>query len=272
MSDCVPTARRWFFAAVAAAVVTFSSPARAVEAVNEDVDETYPLDADATISIQNIDGSIRIYAADVNEVHMHALKRAYTAERLKEITVEAKATQKSLTIETHVPPRQASWKAGDRSGTVDYTLIVPMTANVTRCDLVNGEILIEGLQGGAAKAHLVNGWLAAHNSFADVDVSIVNGTLDVAYDWWQSEKKFTANASSVNGNIRALIAPDASAAITATSEQGRVANSFADEDEPKGNTRNVTVAIGTGDGAAINLHAANGNIRIDKSYEAAASQ
>ena len=242
------------------------STATAAETVDETFDESYTLESDASISVKNIDGSIRIYAADVNEVHVHALKRAYTADRVNRIEIVAQATPKSLTIDTRMPPKSGGLLA-DKSGVVDYTLIVPMRANIAACDLSAGEILIEGLREGSAKAHLVNGWLAVHNSFVDTDASITNGKLDLAYDWWPEGKTFTANGTSVNGTVRALIPPDGSAAISAASENGKVANNFDDsETKPVTNASSVETVIGSGKSATVTLRSTNGNIRIDRSY------
>jgi hypothetical protein len=163
-----------------AAVLLFACSTRAAEVLEDIFEQTYVLNADGTISINNTDGSIRVYAADVSEIHVRALKKAYTADRLNGITIDVKATPGSLVIDTRYPPQKSPWSFADRSGTVEYTLIVPMTTRISECNLVNGEVLIEGLQGGNARAHLVNGWLAGHNCFADLDLSIVNGRLDVA--------------------------------------------------------------------------------------------
>lgn len=254
------------FALVVCAAAFLVSGANAVETVDETFDETYTVDGDASISIKNTDGSIRIYAADINEVHVHALKRAYTAERLNGIEVVANATPKSLTIDTRFPPKPAGLFA-DKSGVVDYTVIVPMRANIAACELSAGEILIEGLQEGSAKAHLVNGWLAVHNCFVDSDTSIVNGKLDLAYDWWMDSKTFTANATSVNGTVRALIPPDGSVSVSAASQNGKVAVNFDDtETKPATNTSSAETVIGSGSAASMTLRSTNGNVRIDKSY------
>ena len=259
-------------AVVAAAVLLLGGSAPAADVVEETFEESYPIDADGTVSIHDTDGSIRIYAADVSDVSLHAVKKAYTAERLNALKIEVKATRKSLVIETQFPPKQTGWSLGDRSGTVEYTLIVPLVTKIASCDLVNGEVLIEGLQGGSAKAHLVNGWLAGHNSFADLDLSMVNGKLDVAYDWWQSEKTFTVNARSVNGGIHASIPPDGSAEIAAESQNGKVSNTLNDNAKPDTGTHSIELAVGEGESAEITLRTNNGNVRIDKSYESDSTQ
>jgi hypothetical protein len=252
---------------ILAALAALLSNASGVEILEDTFEQTYTLDPDATIRIKNIEGSIRFYAADVSDIHLTAVKKAYTAERLNGINIDVKATRKTLTIDTQFPPQKSQWSFADRSGTVEYTLVVPLAAHISECDLVNGEVLIEGLQGGAARAHLVNGWLAGHNCFADLDLSAVNGKLEVAYDWWQPEKSFSANATSVNGNVRALLPPDASVAVAAETEHGHVANNLEDgETDAGGDTRSIDVALGSGGGAEMTLRAKNGNVHIDRSY------
>src|SRR4051812_48997504 len=115
------------------AAVFLAARANAVETLEDTFDETYALDSDGSISIKNTDGSIRIYAADVGEVHVHALKKAYSAARLNGIEVVANATAKALTIDTRYPAKPGGLLS-DKSGTVDYTLIVPMRANIAACE------------------------------------------------------------------------------------------------------------------------------------------
>src|SRR6185437_14050098 len=108
--------------------------------------------------------------------------------------VDVKATQNSVTITTTFPPRKNA--LSDRSGTVDYIIIVPQTARIADLRLTNGELLVEGLRGGgSATAHLVNGWLAGHNCFGDLNLTVETGRLDVAFDWWENHK-FSIKASN----------------------------------------------------------------------------
>ena len=226
MAAQLPSACPAFFA-------HFLQSAPAVETVEEIIEQKYAIDPDATLSLHNIDGSIRVYAGDVREISIQAIKRAYTLDRLKQIVVDVKATPKSVVIETIFPPKKSGFSLSDRSGTVEYNLIVPRTTRITNLDLVNGEVLVESLRGGSAAAHVVNGWVAAHNCFGDLNLRIENGRLDVAYDWWENTK-FSVKLSSVHGNIRALIPSDASAGITARTGTGRIANALRPEEgKPK---------------------------------------
>jgi hypothetical protein len=234
----------------------------AVEALEEIVEQKYDVDPDATLSVQNIDGSIRVYAAEEPVILIQAIKKAYTLERLQGIVVDVKANRGSVAVTTSLPPRAGA--LGDRSGTVDYIIVVPQTAKVTQLDLVNGEVFVEGLRNGSAKAHLVNGWLAGHNCFGNLDLSVESGRLDVAYDWWENHE-FAIKAFNTHGNIRAAFPSDASVNLSATATEGRIANGFDSKKTSSGDTvHSVAEVIGPEAVAVVSLEARRGNIRIEK--------
>ena len=68
--------------------------------LTEEFHQTYPLTAAGRVSIANINGDVRITAWDRNEVKVDALKRAYSQERLSEVTVEVTNTADSVMIKT----------------------------------------------------------------------------------------------------------------------------------------------------------------------------
>lgn len=250
--------------AVAISLLVCAQSALAVDVLEEIVEQKYVIEPNATLSIFNTDGSIRVYGHDAAEISIQAIKKAYTAERLKEIMVDVKASSTSVVINTTFPPRKNA--VSDRSGTVDYILIVPQTITITQLDLVNGEVLVEGLRGGSATAHLTNGWLAGHNCFADLVLTIGTGRLDVAYDWWENYK-FSVTASSTRGSIRAILPGDASVILNANTLTGRIANGFDPKKTTDGDViHSVNTVIGPDAEAVIELKAEDGNIRIDKSY------
>jgi hypothetical protein len=237
----------------------FSAPA--VEPLEESIQQKYDVAADATLSVHNTDGSIRIYGADQLVISIQAIKKAYNKERLVGIVVDVKATPNSVAISTSFPPRKGA--LSDRSGTVDYIIVVPKTAKVTQLELVNGEILIEGLrQGSSARAHVVNGWVGGHNCFGDLDLTIESGRLDVAYDWWENHQ-FAVKASNTRGNVRAVFPSDASLNLSATAVEGRIANGFA-KTTPADIVHSVAEVIGPDAQTVVSLEARRGNIRIDK--------
>jgi hypothetical protein len=243
----------------------FGPSASGVELLEEIVEQKYNVDANATLSVENIDGSIRVYAAEQNEIFIEAIKKAYTEERLRGIIVDVKATANNVAITTTFPPRKNA--LGDRSGTVDYIIVVPQTARISKLNLTNGEILIEGLRaGGSATARLTNGWLAGHNCFAALNLAVETGRLDVAYDWWENAS-FTVKAVNARGNLHVVLPSDASLNLNATTKEGRIANGFEMKTtKPADLVRSISTVIGARADAAINVETGSGNIRIDKTY------
>ncbi len=234
-----------------------------IEPLEDVVEQKYNVGADATLSVANTDGSIRIYGADTPAIAIQAIKKAYTPERLEGIVVDVKATGNSVTISTTFPPRKNA--LSDRSGTVDYIIVVPRGIRITGLNLVNGELLVDGLRGGSAVAHLVNGWLGGHNCFSDLNLTVETGRLDVAYDWWENNR-FSIKAASTRGNVRAILPSDSAVSLSATAVEGRIWNGF-DAKNPGGGDviHSVATVIGEGE-TAIALEAGRGNIRIEKMY------
>ena len=264
MSDVQPRSSAIATALLSAIILLLlEQSASAVEVLEDIVDQKFEVDADVTLSVQNIDGSIRVYGAEQSVVTVEAIKKAYDAERLRGILIDTKATPKSVVITTTFPPRTGP--LSDRSGTVDYIIVVPQTAKIAQLELVNGEILLEGLRnGGSGKAHLVNGWIGGHNCFGDLDLAVETGRLDLAYDWWETQE-FAIKASSTRGNIRAFFPSDASLNLSAVAPEGRIANGFAStKTTPPGVVHSIAEVIGPEAEAVVSLKAGRGNIRIEK--------
>src|SRR2546421_6337178 len=74
--------------------------------LEEMIDHSYPVEPTATLSVTNRDGSIRVYGADseARSVRVEAIKKAYSIERLKAISVQVSAQRNSISIETVYPP------------------------------------------------------------------------------------------------------------------------------------------------------------------------
>lgn len=249
-----------------AACALSAGTAHAVEPLEEIVDQHFDVDPNVTVSVQNIDGAIRIYAAEEPVVTVQAIKKAYNAERLHGIRVETKASPTSVNITTSFPPRKNA--LSDRSGTVDYIIVVPQKAKIAQLELTNGEVLIEGMRNGSStKAHLVNGWLIGHNCFGDLDLTVETGRLDVVFDWWEKHE-FSIKALNVRGQVRAAFPGDASLNLSATAKEGRIANGFGDRKTgPADVVHSVAEVIGHDARAVVSLEARDGNIHIDKMVE-----
>jgi hypothetical protein len=239
-----------------------SSCGKAVEQPLEQVSaKSCAVNRDADFSIRNVDGSIRIYGSDKPEMRMQATKAAYTAERLNKIVVDVSARPDAVSIETHFPPT-ATWGLSDRSGTVDYVIVIPATARVSRLELANGEVLVDSMEGKNVYAHLVNGRLFSHNCFGNLRLSVTNGGLELIYDWWE-RRRFSIDAQIANGNIRAFLPGNASLHLAAQAMNGKIGNDFAHKEQRTGSpVNNIDTTVGEQPAANMKLRAEHGNIRI----------
>ena len=225
------------------------------------VEESCRLPEEGTLRVKNEDGTIRLYGADVSELHFKALKRAYSEERLKALDVRLASHDDAVSLETSFPPRK-KWGRGDRSGTVDYTIVMPQHLKKIELQLTNGEISIDGLRSGTARATVQNGRLSARNCFADLDYLAQNGAIDFYFNWWEAGT-YMIKAAIPNGSVGLLVPPSASFHLQAETRGGSITGNLINGDEdPHEHRKKLDTAIGSGEGPTFQLHSGNGNIRL----------
>ena len=228
-------------------------------------DRRYPVESGSpTISVTNRDGSISIYGAaeDVREVRVETLKRAYTPERLKVISTRVIPGKNSISIETIYPP-DSGGTFSDRSGTLDYVIVVPQGAVIAKLDLTNGEVLIQEMRSKEVHAQLGSGRFFIHNSFGNVDAHVKTGNLALVYEWWEAQSGFSIRAGVDDGNAFAYLPKDATFHLVANPKTGKVANDFGPTEQRRAEmTNHLDVRIGGADQPRIEMEAQDGNVRI----------
>ncbi|MFL6513536.1 MAG: hypothetical protein ACJ8M1_00765 [Chthoniobacterales bacterium] len=234
------------------------------EVLEEIIERDYPIDRDAKFSLKNEDGSVRIYGADISQMKLQAIKKAYTRDRLGRIEVQVAVQPGEVKIDTSYPDKQ-KWGLSDRSGTVDYVIILPWFCDVQKIDLGTGELLIEGMRGNEVHARLGNGRLFGHNCFTDMHLSLGTGGLDVAYDWWETHD-IGLDTNVSDGGTRVFIPGEAQFRVHAQTAKGQVMTDFAQrEDRAEDSLTRLDLTVGTTPNAAMNLKAADGSIKIKES-------
>lgn len=227
------------------------------------IDHVYPVEPSATLSVTNRDGSIRVYAAgnEARDVRIEAVKKAYSPERLKAISVKVSAQPNAISVETIYPP-DSGIGFSDRSGTVDYVIVVPSTIRISKLELTNGEVLVEGMRSEEARAQLGNGRLFAHNCFGNLDLHLETGNLAIAYEWWE-DLEFSIRATIQNGNAYAYIPTDAAFHLIAHTATGKIANDFAEKEQRRAEPVNkIDMLAGGGGKTLFQFETQDGNIKI----------
>ena len=227
------------------------------------IDRSYEVEPNATLSISNRDGSIRVYGAggETRKVRVEAIKKAYRAERLKGISVQISAQPNAISIETIYPPTPSAGFS-DRSGTVDYVIVVPQTMRIAKLELGSGEVLIEELRSDEARAKLGNGRLFAHNCFGNLELALDTGNLAIVYEWWE-EAEFSIRSTIQNGNAFAYLPADAAFHLIARTATGKIANDFAQQQDRHAETVDkIDMSVGGESKTTFQFETRDGNIKI----------
>lgn len=211
------------------------------------------------MTLEHTDGSIHIYGWNEPRVRLTALCRAYTAPRLQQIRVEAKSEPASLAVRTIIPAAPGLF--ADRSGTIDYTVTVPETAQL-KLKLVNGEVTLHGLRGGSADIDLVNGRITAFNCYARVQARSIHGAMDVFYDWWENLPA-AFDWAIQHGRLGVRLPIYAHFTVDAETASGRIGNGF--KFQPANNGPGQALKAKTAPDAPVSfvLRSGGGNIRLD---------
>jgi hypothetical protein len=233
---------------------------RVLEEVSEKV---YTVEPDSSISIQNRDGAVLVYGSEANEIRVQSVRKAYSRDRLNQIAIDVSIKPGAVSVVTKFPP-QPKWALSDRSGTVDYTIVVPASAGICAIDLNAGEVLLDSMGGREVRARLNDGRILARNCFTNLDLSANRGTLALSYDWWE-EEKFSAKAAVAQGNAWVSLPSDAAFHLFATAARGKIANDFNDEPvsaNPSAQGMKIDQIINGGGLATVQIRVGKGNIKI----------
>ncbi|MCU0305685.1 MAG: hypothetical protein MUC56_16670 [Thermoanaerobaculales bacterium] len=240
-----------------AAVVLLAAGAAAADDLTETFDRTYPIDPGGRVGLENINGDATIEVWDRPEVRVAAVKRASSADRLASLVIEVESTGSSVFIDTRYPSSRDLAPA-DRHGhsEVEYTLTVPRTAVLDDINLVNGDLLVEGVEGGI-DADLVNGDLTVRGAGGEIELETVNGSIEIDLGVGAVED---VDLSSVNGEIDVVLGSGAE--IRAETVNGRIRNDVGLEvRKGKYVGASMSGAVGGG-GPAVEIETVNGGIWV----------
>jgi DUF4097 and DUF4098 domain-containing protein YvlB len=255
--------KSWGIAAGIAMAIALSATTHAADKVRDEFHKSYPLTADGRVSLQNINGAVKIVGWDKNEIQIDAVKTADTKEKLDEARIEIDAQPSLLKIKTEYPRDRENY---NNPATVEYTLQVPRHARLDSIRAVNGAVSVEGVQ-GLINVSSVNGSVTGKALTGEVKLSSVNGRVlaDVA----QLGGSNPIEMDAVNGAVELTLPSDSNAELTASTVHGGIsANGF---DIPVQHQRwtggsNLQAKLGTGM-TRVKLSTVNGSIRLQRASD-----
>lgn len=231
----------------------------------ERFEKTYPLSSNGRVSVSNVNGSIEVEGWDRNEVKLEVVKIADSKERLSQVEVKIEDKPDYFKVETNY----GVWRNGSRnwncSGScrleIKYKLMVPRNAVLNGIETVNGSVTISNTT-NVTKASAVNGTVKASGLRGTADIDTVNGVSEISFEKLDSNSQI--NLSTVNGRVNLVIPSDADATIKADTVNGNISNDF-NLPIRKGKYvgRNLFGKIGEGS-SKINLDSVNGGLSIKR--------
>lgn len=220
--------------------------------LEETFHERYPLNPGSTVTMVNVNGSVRVEGWARNEVEVHAVKRSTRERRdLDRVRIEVQTLPNSVSIRTRYPEN-------DPAGvTVEYRLKVPYQLLTSRVETVNGSIFVSGVE-GAGELRTVNGNVDVLDSAGGFSGRSTNG--DVHVELRSLATAGTMALESVNGSVLLALPQNAGAQLDVHSMNGEfrtelpMAMQGAFGREYRGN-------LGRG-GMTVRLRTVNGGIKI----------
>jgi DUF4097 and DUF4098 domain-containing protein YvlB len=233
-----------------------TSPAQASE--TEKVSRTFPITADGTVSLDNVNGSVEITAWDKPEVSVTAEIRGKTTDDLSRIRVEFETDASRVAVKTKMEKKSGLFWGDSPRGEVRYQLRVPAGVSLQRISTVNATIKIEGVR-GEVHASTVNGRIQASGLASQGKFSTVNGSVLADYDATASTGRIDLNA--VNGACTLRLPAGSGGQLRASTVNGSVTCDLPITLE-KSSRRSLRGSLG-GSGAEISLNSVNGSLRIE---------
>ena len=226
--------------------------------VSEEFHQTYPLAANGTFSIGNLNGFVHITAWDQNQVKVDAVKRGETKQKLDDARIEVDASADRVSIRTRYPEHDSWFRGYDNPASVDYTISVPRGVRL-EAHLVNGPLELSGVT-GEVRASAVNASMSIKGLASEAELSTVNSRLEAEFDRLPNSGRISAK--SVNGSVTVSIPSNANVEVEANTLNGGIHNDFnlpVQNGRPVGHKMRGKIGDG---GLEITMHNVNGRVDL----------
>jgi hypothetical protein len=198
--------------------------------VKEDFSYSYPLKAGGRLSVESLNGSIRITGWERQEVEIRGTRQASSKELLEAMRIDIVPTAEAVRIRVVRP----SGRRGSMGAS--FTIRAPRQIVVERAETSNGGVEVEDIEGEIRLASS-NGGIRAVRIRGDVEASTSNGPVELA------ECSGAAVLRTSNGRIQAV---GVRAPFEATTSNARIEARLAE-------------AAGSG---PVKLRTSNGSVRL----------
>jgi len=222
-------------------------------ATSREFTKTFPLRADGSFDLNNVNGTVRIEGWDREEVEVRAIKTTPDRESaLDMVSIEIESRPDAVSVSTHYPQDEGVEVA------VDYVIHVPRHAQLNRINTVNGTLRVMSSD-SIGDLHTVNGNIEVYEGSGNVHAHTTNG--NVYLELKHPADTRGASAETTNGSVLLAIPSDLPADLDARCMNGSFSSELPMVMKGADQPRVVRGRLGAG-GAAIHLGTVNGAIRI----------
>jgi hypothetical protein len=221
--------------------------------VTREFKRTYPLRADGSIELSNVNGTVRIEGWDRDEVEVRAVKTTPGQESLLDlVAIDIDARPDALSISTRYPQEEGVEVA------VDYIIHVPRRAQLNHINNINGTLRVVSSD-SIGELHTVNGNIEVYEGSGNVHARTTNGNVYLELKRPGDERG--ASAETTNGSVLLAIPADLPADLEARCMNGSFSSELPMVLRGAEQPRIVHGKLGRG-GAPIHLGTVNGAIRV----------
>ncbi|GHE86791.1 DUF4097 family beta strand repeat-containing protein [Thalassotalea profundi] len=225
--------------------------------VVDQISKSFDVGNSPRLTLQNINGGVKISAWDKKVIEVNATVTADTQEEREMVSVIIEQTGRRVEIESKYK-KSRGYKGN--SAEVEYKIMVPSFTVLSSIELVNGSLEIKEVQ-GEIKAELVNGSFKATGVGADVNISSVNGSVSVAYQD-DIEELSQIEIETVNGAVKLYLPKIVGADVSVETMHGSIKNDFGLlVDKHRFIGRSLDGIIGNGK-VNIDIETVNGSVKI----------
>jgi len=261
------TRRLYLLGAAAAALLASCNVGKQYDST---IQRRWPAAGIQRLNVREVDGSVEVIAADVQEISLVARVRSRGTAPDKKSENEGFFST-ALEGDTLTIGRKSTVRIGvpffrTNDVSIDYSLTVPRTVGL-EVKTVNGRIASRGIDGETAFTS-VNGPIEVETSGEnELSATAVNGGVKAHFI-----KTFQgANLKTVNGLVQAILPPSASFACELSQVNGDFEASFPLSIRSNPGSRRVSGEV-NGGRYALKITTVNGDIRVDNGTGHGAAQ
>jgi len=233
--------------------------------VRDEIRKSVELAAGARVSVEGINGAVKIETSDTHTAEIYIERTAKSAEALQRRKIIIESTANSLKIRGEKGDAGFISRMFGSSPAEKVHLKLPRAiALVTQG--VNGAVTVGEID-GPVEVHGVNGRVDIAQATGTAEFHGINGNISVALKRLEKEG---ISLNGVNGNIDLRLGEGVSVDLEAHGMNGRVSSDLPDFVLEEARHGNYHARVGNG-GNSISANGINGNIRLSRATLATAS-